>query len=126
MRFLVDECTGPAVAEWLRSLHHDVFSVYDEARGLDDESVIKKANFGNYILVTNDKDFGELVFRTKRPHKGVILLRLKDERNKNKIAVLRRVLELYPDKLANNFITVTEKTVRIVRERGGRRGGSFI
>ena len=126
MRFLVDECTGPAVAEWLRSLHHDVFSVYDEARGLDDESVIKKANFGNYILVTNDKDFGELIFRMKRPHKGVILLRLKDERNKNKIAVLRRVLELYPDKLANNFITVTEKTVRIVRERGGRRGGSFI
>ena len=34
MRFLVDECTGPAVAKWLRSLHHDVFSVYDEARRL--------------------------------------------------------------------------------------------
>jgi len=126
MRFLVDECTCPAVAEWLRSLHHDVFLVYDEARGLDDESIIEKANFWNYILVTNGKDFGELVFRMKRPHKGVILLRLKDERNKNKIAVLRRVLELYSDKLANNFITVTEKTVRIVGERRGRRGGSFI
>ena len=34
MRFLVDECTGPAVAEWLREQKHDVFSVYDEARGL--------------------------------------------------------------------------------------------
>ena len=32
MRFLVDECTGPAVARWLQRLHHDVFSVYDEAR----------------------------------------------------------------------------------------------
>jgi hypothetical protein len=31
MRFLVDECTGPSVAQWLRELHHDVFSVYDEA-----------------------------------------------------------------------------------------------
>jgi len=44
MRFLVDECTGPAVARWLQRLHHDVFSVYDEARGLDDESIIEKAN----------------------------------------------------------------------------------
>ncbi|CAD7781043.1 hypothetical protein BLFGPEAP_02694 [Candidatus Methanoperedenaceae archaeon GB50] len=32
MRFLVDECTGPAVARWSQRLHHDVFSVYDEAR----------------------------------------------------------------------------------------------
>ena len=43
MRFLVDECTGPAVAEWLRSLHHEVFSVYDNARGLDDESIMNES-----------------------------------------------------------------------------------
>ena len=47
MRFLVDECTGPAVARWLRRLHHDVFSVYDEARGLDDESIIEKVGVQN-------------------------------------------------------------------------------
>ena len=58
MRFLVDECTGPFVAKWLRNLNHEVFSVYDEARGLDDESIIEKANRENYILITNDKDFG--------------------------------------------------------------------
>lgn len=34
MRFLVDECTGPAVARWLRDQQHDVFSVYEEARGM--------------------------------------------------------------------------------------------
>ena len=117
MRFLVDECTGPAVAKWLRSLHHDVFSVYEDARGLDDESIIEKANLENYILVTNDKDFGELVFRMRRPHKGVILLRLEDERSGNKIAVLQRVLVSYSDKLINNFIVATEKTVRIVEEK---------
>ena len=41
MRFLVDECTGPAVAQWLRAQAHDVFSVYDEARGLDDERIFQ-------------------------------------------------------------------------------------
>ena len=35
MRFLVDECTGPAVAQWLRAQKHEVFSVYEEARGME-------------------------------------------------------------------------------------------
>ncbi len=119
MRFLIDECTGPTVAKWLRSLDHEIFSVYDEGRGLDDDSIIRKANLENYILITNDKDFGELVFRMRKPHKGVVLLRLEDERAENKIAVLQRVLKLHSDMLANNFIVVTEKTIRVVEE-GGR------
>ena len=126
MRFLVDECTGPAVAKWLRSLHHDVFSVYDEVRGLDDDSIIEKANRENYVLVTNDKDFGELVFRKRKPHKGVVLLRLEDERSENKIAVLHRVLESYSDKLSDNFIIVTEKTVRIVEESRDTPSGNGV
>lgn len=113
MKFLVDECTGPVVAKWLKNLHHDVFSVYDEARGLDDESIIKKANEENYILITNDKDFGELIFRLKKLHKGVILLRLEDERTANKIAILEKVLRSHSDKFSGNFIVVTERTVRI-------------
>jgi predicted nuclease of predicted toxin-antitoxin system len=43
MRFLVDECTGPAVARWLRARGYEVFSVYEEARGLDDTEIISKA-----------------------------------------------------------------------------------
>ena len=65
MRFLVDECTGPAVARWLRGENHDVISVFDEIRGADDREVLKKAFEQNLILITNDKDFGELVFREK-------------------------------------------------------------
>jgi hypothetical protein len=42
MRFLVDECTGPTVARWLREHEHDVFSVYEEARGMDDRDVVQK------------------------------------------------------------------------------------
>ena len=43
MRFLVDECTGPAVAAWLRDQNHNVFSVFDQARGMDDDDIIRKA-----------------------------------------------------------------------------------
>ena len=93
MRFLVDECTGPAVASWLRDRNHDVFSVFDEARGMDDDGVISKALDENRILITNDKGFGDKVYRDGRLHKGVILLRLEDERPASQIRVLSRLLE---------------------------------
>ncbi len=114
MRFIVDECTGPKVARWLKSLGHDIFSVYDEARGADDQTIIDKADEENFILITNDKDFGELIFKFNKKHKGVVLLRLEDERPENKIKVLSRLLESYSDKIENNFTVVTEKNVKII------------
>ena len=63
MRFLVDECTGPAVANWLRQKGYEVFSVYEQARGTTDDEIIAKANSEKWILITNDKDFGEKIFR---------------------------------------------------------------
>ena len=80
MRFLVDECTGPAVARWLREQQHDVFSVYEQARGMDDGEIVRNAFAEKRILITNDKDFGEKVYRERWPHKGIVLLRLDDER----------------------------------------------
>jgi predicted nuclease of predicted toxin-antitoxin system len=62
MRFLVDECTGPKVAKWLRGQEHEIFSIYNEARGMDDDEIIRKADAENWILITNDKDFGEKVY----------------------------------------------------------------
>ena len=115
MRFLVDECTGPAVARWLRDQHHDAFSVYDEARGMDDETVIRRAFDENRILVTSDKDFGEKVYRERRKHCGVILLRLRDERAASKIEAMQRLLESHSERLAGQFVVVTEKTVRFGR-----------
>ena len=113
MRFLVDECTGPAVAQWLVQQDHDVISVFDEIRGADDKEVIQIASEQDRILITNDKDFGELVFRDKKQHKGLILLRLEDERAANKIAILKNVLEKDQNSLHGHFVVVTETTVRI-------------
>src|SRR4030042_75623 len=115
MRFLVDESTGPAVAEWLRQQGHEVFSVYDEARGMNDNGIIQKASIENWILMTNDKDFGEKVYRERRPHKGVVLLRLDDERADVKIKTIKRMLETYADKIPDQFVVVTENSIRFAR-----------
>ncbi len=115
MRFLVNESTGPAVAEWLRQKGHEVFSAFNEARGMADEDIIQKAFTENWILLPNDKDFGEKVYREKRPHKGVILLRLEDERACVKVEIIRRLLERYADQLSGYFVVVTESSVRFAR-----------
>lgn len=94
MRVLVDECAGPLVGRWLRDQGHEVFSVFDEARGISDEEVLNKAVSENRILITVDKDFGEMIYRERREHCGVILLRLSDERALNKVRVISQLLEI--------------------------------
>ena len=115
MRFLVDECTGPKVAAWLATQGHEVFSVYDEARGATDDVVVQKAYDENWILITNDKGFGEKVYRNSQLHRGVIFLRLKDEGPANKIEVLAKLLERHIDKLPDQFLVVTETRIRFAR-----------
>lgn len=112
LRFLIDECTGTRVAGWLREEGYQVFSVYEEARGINDESIVKKAFDENWILITNDKDFGEKVYREKFSHRGIILLRLRDERSANKIDVLKRLFSVYLQRIPNSFVVVTETQVR--------------
>ena len=116
MRFLVDESTGPRVAEWLAGQGHDVVSIYHSARGADDDVVLQMANNEDRILITNDRDFGEKVYREHKPHRGTILLRLADERASVKIEVLKSLLENYPDRLAGQFVVVTETRVRFAKE----------
>lgn len=115
MRFLVDECTGPRVAELLREEKYEVFSVFDEAKGLEDVRILEKAFDENWILISNDKDFGELVYREQLKHRGIIFLRLEDERAVNKIKVLQQLIEHHAEKLSERFVTVTETKVRFAK-----------
>lgn len=116
MRFLVDECTGSGVAKWLRNQGYEVFSVFDEARGISDEQIIKKVWIENWILITNDKDFGEKIYKEKREHKGVILLRLQDQRLLIKIEILEKLLRKYYNQLADNYIVVSETKIRFAHK----------
>jgi len=112
MRFLVDECTGPAVAHWLREEGHDVLSVYDQARGSDDDKIMEIARSDARILITNDRGFGEKVFRQRRPHHGVVFLRLDNERAQNKIRVLNQLICIHGNAIEDRFVVVTETQIR--------------
>ncbi len=113
MRFLVDECVGPSVVRWLRMNNHDATSAYEDCRGWEDESILEKAYSEGRIVVTMDKDFGDMVFRMKLPHRGIILLRSAYCGPSEKISMMEKVLSLPESDLSGRFVVVTETAIRI-------------
>ena len=113
MEFIVDESTGAAVVEYLRAVGHDVLAVAEAMPQADDGNILARADSEARILITNDKDFGELVFRSGQAHQGVVLLRLRDESPANRVRVLKAVLEQYADRLVGRFTVATESRIRM-------------
>ena len=113
MRFLVDECTGTSVVACLCSAGHDAVAVADVMPEADDEDILDYAVAEERIVVTNDKDFGEMVFRSRRLHRGVVLLRLHDEHAENKVRAMKAVLAQVGKQLWDRFTVVTEAGIRV-------------
>jgi len=59
----------------------------------------------------------EIIIRRRKNHRGIILLRLEDERSVNKIAVLSHLLEQYAEELPGAFVVVNESGVRVTRRK---------
>ena len=76
MNLLADEGVDRPVVERLRQDGHDVLYVAESSPSVSDEEVLEQANSRSAVLLTADKDFGELVFRQGLVHSGVVLLRL--------------------------------------------------
>ncbi|MGE3272668.1 MAG: DUF5615 family PIN-like protein [Chloroflexota bacterium] len=115
MRVIVDECTGVVVARWLESLGHDVLSVREVLPRMPDADILALAVRTDRIVITNDKDFGDMVFRDGLMHRGIILLRLADDRARTKLLALERFFADQPDDLAACFVVVTEDAIRVSR-----------
>lgn len=114
MKFLVYESTGVNVVATFRRLGQDAVLV-SEIMPFDtgDDEILSRAVAENRILVTNDKDFGEMVYRTRRAHKGVLLFRLHDESAKNRARVATTVVSDLGTRLQNAFTVASEQAVRI-------------
>jgi len=112
VQFLVDDPTGVAVATYLRSVGHDVLAVAETMPQADDSDILARAAAEDRILLTNDRDFGELVFRNGQAHSAIVLLRLQDESATNRVRVVEDLLDRFADRLAGHFAVATETGVR--------------
>lgn len=113
MKFLADESVEYRFVTKLRKLEYDISSIAENNPGITDTEVLTIAFDQQRILITNDKDFGELVYRIKLPHKGIILFRLSEENAQSKYKSFIKIMKKYQDKVANSFVVVTDKKIRI-------------
>ena len=112
MKFLVDECCDAVLIGHLRGAGHDVSYVAETAGGITDDEVLRMAFDQDRILVTEDKDFGNLTVRFGKPTHGLIILRLPDARGVEKWARLSALLEKFPDRLHGYCVAVTPEVFR--------------
>ena len=113
MKLLLNENLGRSAAEALRCLGHDVIWIGDDFAGIQDQAVLAKAKREGRVLVTKDKDFGELAFKNGETHDGIILLRLDDEGAANTIHVLEGVLARIANRKPPFFVVASDSEFRI-------------
>ena len=113
MNLLADESVDGPVVERLRQVGHDVVYVAELSPSMSDDQVLQLANERNALLVTADKDFGELVFRLGKAHRGVVLFRLSGLPGAVKADTVARVFQDHEAELAGAFSVVSSGAVRI-------------
>lgn len=113
MRILADEDFPRPAMEVLRRAGWDVFSIAEECPGVSDEEVIALCTDQQRILLTFDKDFGELIFRRGLPaSSGVVLFRIRPDSPEEAADVALALVESQPD-LGGSFCVVTRDRIRV-------------
>lgn len=114
MKFLADVNIEKPIVDELRKMGYDIEWVAEVNRYMDDMSIFKMAQKENRVLLTNDKDFGEIVFRQKLITTGIVLFRIKGQDVKGKEKLLKRLLSAHSDKIARHFVVVAMDKFRFI------------
>ena len=112
MEFLADECCECGLVEKLRQSGRDVLYVFESKRGATDDDILAPAYDQRRILLTEDKDFGDLVYRLKKPAHGIILIRINVKNRSIKWSRLKKLLGDYPDRCIGRFVVIDENKFR--------------
>ena len=113
MKFLVDECVDWQIVDALRKDGHSVLYVIEMERSISDEEVLNKAIAESAILITADKDFGEMVYQQKRIPIGIILLRLAGLSNALKVKLVTVAVQQHLTELLGSFTVISIGSIRI-------------
>ena len=116
LRFLADESCDFAVVRALRANGYDVLAVGEYMRRSDDRDLIEQSYRENRILVTEDKDFGWLVFASHAVSAGVILIRYPNNLRSTLGQSVLQLVEQYGGELVNAFVVVQPGQVRFSRK----------
>ena len=113
MIIVADESVDYGVVISLRNKGFDVLSISESHSGIEDVEVLSIAVQNQSILITEDKDFGELTYRLKKVHKGILLVRLVDIPRAERIEVVVETISDHLKDLQNNFSVLDKRGLRI-------------
>jgi len=115
VKLVADESVEGPTVEALRAAGHAVLAIAETAPGIDDEAVLQMAHREAALLLTADKDFGELVFRNSLRHSGVLLIRSLEADLEENAANTLAAIERHGAELQNSFSVLTRHALRIRR-----------
>ncbi len=113
IKIIADENINRPLINVLRESGYEVLSVFEQNRGVPDICIIELARTGPYIILTEDKDFGEWFFAHREPNFSVILLRYHYREENTIINSLLTVLDTHGDELFGKFTVVTTTKIRM-------------
>lgn len=117
IKFLVDvnvEKPIEPIVDYLSRQGYDIKWVPDYNCEMPDEDLLQLANEEKRIFITNDKDFGGLIFLQKKLSVGTILFRVKDQKSQGKIKLMKKLLMGHRHKLLNHYVVITKLKIRII------------
>lgn len=114
-KFIIDVGVGRIIENWLVQQKFSVIAISTLNPEMADIDIIELANKEDAIIISMDKDFGELVFKNKIPHKGVLLLRLEDAVAEEKLAVIQNIFPEHLLDIKNKFAAYQNGKLRTGR-----------
>ena len=119
MRFLADESCDFSVVRALRSADHDVIAIVEVSPREEDDAVMERAVKDRRILITEDKDFGQLVYAKMKRTGGVIFIRFPARARRNLADTLVEVVRQRGERLIGSFTVLQPGRVRTGRNPRG-------
>lgn len=116
MTFVCDEGVDRAIVEQLRTEGHEVIYIAELWPSISDDEVLREANDRGAVLITADKDFGELVFRMGALSTGVLLIRLHEVPTHERAVLVAAVVRDHGAELANAFSVLSPTKLRIRKQ----------
>ena len=114
-RLIADESVDFNIVKLLRDNGYSVYAIAESNSSVSDKEVLEIAVKNKSLLLTEDKDFGELVYRFKMKHFGILLIRLANYSSTEKAGLVVLALKNHSDRLKSVFSVLDERKIRIRR-----------
>ncbi|MBX3729907.1 MAG: DUF5615 family PIN-like protein [Candidatus Sumerlaeia bacterium] len=113
MRLLADVNVEDAMIQWLRDRGHDVMLAREGYARAADMDLLVIAVESRRVIITRDKDFGELVFRNAQQAIGVILVRLRAHNQSERLQLLKPFWPSIEAAAIGSLVVVSNDRLRI-------------